>query len=96
MRKQATASRQLDIFFRENVCFVAGDTLLFLRLFLTTVSNLKLIYNIGERMILRKIRRPFWCDKTNSSIKHITSSSTSDRINMRRRATSPALVTVVR
>jgi hypothetical protein len=33
---QATASKQLDIFFKENVFFMSGDILLFLRLFLTT------------------------------------------------------------
>jgi hypothetical protein len=34
--RQATTSKQLDIFFKENVFFMSGDILLFLRLFLTT------------------------------------------------------------
>jgi uncharacterized membrane protein len=37
---QAAASKQLDIFFKENVFFIPGDILLFLRLFLTTRSSL--------------------------------------------------------
>jgi hypothetical protein len=35
---QATASKQLDMFFKENVFFISGDILLFLRLFLTRNS----------------------------------------------------------
>jgi hypothetical protein len=37
---QATASKQLDMFFKENVFFITGDILLFLRLFLTTRNSL--------------------------------------------------------
>jgi hypothetical protein len=37
---QATASKQLDIFFKENVLFISGNILLFLRLFLTTINSL--------------------------------------------------------
>jgi hypothetical protein len=37
---QATTSKQLDIFFKENVFFISGDILLFLRLFLTTRNSL--------------------------------------------------------
>jgi hypothetical protein len=34
--RQATTSKQLDIFFKESVFFISGDIRLFLRLFLTT------------------------------------------------------------
>jgi hypothetical protein len=37
---QATTSKQLDMFFKETVFFISGDTLLFLRLFLTTSNSL--------------------------------------------------------
>jgi hypothetical protein len=37
---QATASKQLDRFFKENDFFTSSDILLFLRLFLTTRSSL--------------------------------------------------------
>jgi hypothetical protein len=37
---QATTSKQLDKFFKENVFFMSGDILLFLRLFLTTRSSM--------------------------------------------------------
>jgi hypothetical protein len=37
---QATASKQLDLFFKEKVFFMSGDILLFLRLFLTTRNSL--------------------------------------------------------
>jgi hypothetical protein len=38
--RQVTASKQLDIFFKENVFFISGDIPLFLRLFLAIVNNL--------------------------------------------------------
>jgi hypothetical protein len=37
---QVTTSKQLDMFFKENVFFISGDILLFLRLFLTTRNSL--------------------------------------------------------
>jgi hypothetical protein len=37
---QATTSKQLDMFFKENSFFISGDILLFLRLFLTTRNSL--------------------------------------------------------
>jgi hypothetical protein len=37
---QATTSKQLDMFFKENAFFISGDILLFLRLFLTTRNSL--------------------------------------------------------
>jgi hypothetical protein len=38
--KQATAGKQLDTVFKENVFFILGDIPLFLRLFLAIVNNL--------------------------------------------------------
>jgi hypothetical protein len=39
-RKQATASKPQDIFFKENVFFISGDIPLFLRLFLAIANIL--------------------------------------------------------
>jgi hypothetical protein len=38
--RQATASKQLEIYFKENVFLISGDTRLFLPLFLTTRNSL--------------------------------------------------------
>ena len=38
--KQATVSKQLEIFFKENVFFLSGSILLFLPLFLAIANNL--------------------------------------------------------
>jgi hypothetical protein len=37
---QATASKQLDMVFKEDAFFISGDIRLFLRLFLTTRNSL--------------------------------------------------------
>ena len=56
--RQATASKQLDIFYKENDFLILADISLFLRLFLTTVNNLWLINNMGKMKAILNIRRP--------------------------------------
>ena len=55
--RQATASKQLDIFYKENDFLILADISLFLRLFLTTVNNLWLGKMRKMKAILN-IRRP--------------------------------------
>jgi hypothetical protein len=38
--KQATDSKQLDIFFKENVFFISGEVSFFLRFFLAILNSL--------------------------------------------------------
>jgi hypothetical protein len=54
--RQATTSKQLDIFFKESVFFISGDILLFLRLFLTTRNSLYWINNIAGMTRIQRIR----------------------------------------
>ena len=62
--KQATASKQLDIFFKENVFLVSGDIRPFSRLFLAIVNSLKFMNNIGGAKTNEKIKRPTSQEKT--------------------------------
>jgi CRISPR/Cas system endoribonuclease Cas6 (RAMP superfamily) len=93
--KQATASKQLDIFFKENVFFISGDIPLFLRLFLVTVNNLQLMNNIGGKTRIKNIRR-LTCWEITKLFTVISPKVSSTLISIARRVKSFPFVTDVR
>jgi hypothetical protein len=93
---QPATSKQLDIFLKENVFFISGDILLFLRLFLTTRNSLQLINNIAGMTRIQIItRRCTWSDIT-KSFTDITFKIIWTMISIARRVKSLPFVTDVR
>jgi CRISPR/Cas system endoribonuclease Cas6 (RAMP superfamily) len=93
--RQATASKQLDIFFKENVFFISGGIPLFLRHFLTNVNNLQLINSIGGNIITKKISSRTWLEIT-QLFTDITPKVSRTILSIARRVKSLPFVTDVR
>jgi hypothetical protein len=92
---QATTSKQLDMFFKENDFFIWSAIILFLRLFLTTRNSLQLTNNIAGMKNIKKITPCTFFGITMSST-DITPKITSTMISIARRVKSLPFVTDVR